>query len=314
MEKLKQIVFNRFYFCILFMLSSLSATIPALLRFQSFNKIFLVWGFVILLHDVLTARNCLLNRYKWMLWAMLIVYGIAAILNFRYMTISNLSAVAYLALHFLLMDQYDPQMKKEQVYKEIRILTNIFLIFTFFMAAIALGMFVIQYEHSYKAMYAGELADFTMGIYQGQRLQGVYANPNELGAASLLAVMFSMLNVCLCKRAGQKFGWIYIVNGILSFLTLLLSLSRASQLTLLAFVFFTSCFFGRAYLIQKRGMVKRLASVATAVAIGFGSTVAVFIFMQGTKSVCAKVPALYEQLTNTEGDEPGSEHPSVLSS
>ena len=57
-------------------------------------------------------------------------------------------------------------------------------------------------------------------------------------------------------------------------------------------------------------MVKRLASVATAVAIGFGSTVAVFIFMQGTKSVCAKVPALYEQLTNTEGDEPGSEHPS----
>lgn len=231
MNKFKDFIFNRFYFLSAFLVTSLLATIPFLFWVQSINKVFIIWGAIIIVKDLFTKRLMLSNKGKLFLWLLSISYILTSILNVKYISISNITAFIYFALHYMIMTSYDLDVDKNFIKKQIILFSRIYIYFTFIMSIISLLMFVINFSK----MYNVDGTNYFVGIFEKVRLQGLFFNPNVSGVTAFISIAFSIMNIINTKEQKNKISKFYIINIILCVLCLILSLSRSATVCLLVF-------------------------------------------------------------------------------
>ena len=235
MKKIQRMLFDRFTFLVAFLISSLIFTLPFLIDYQKYNKLFLVWGFLLLMHDFFHEKSMFKNKGKIFLWIFTVGYTCTLLFNVGGFEISDWSRFAYFFLHYFLMNSYLPNIDKEKIKRQMLIFCNVYIIPVFILVLISVVMFTLGTMISYTSTFGGEPVIYTMGVYQHTRLQGTFSNPNELGIAALISIMCSVL--CMDTLNNKRFNKLYIINVVFCYIALAWSMSRTTVALLMGYSF-----------------------------------------------------------------------------
>lgn len=105
-------LFNMLLFKLIFLVATLFTAMPFVHDYLGrYIKILLAWGAVILLHDLLTKRLCVRNRYAGFFVLFIAAYAVTVLLNRQLNFSANFSQLAYMILFMFGFAAYDPATK-----------------------------------------------------------------------------------------------------------------------------------------------------------------------------------------------------------
>lgn len=295
MQRIKGIVCNKFFFKAGFLISCLITSLPFFFPLATYNKIFLVYGAFLVVADLITDRELLFNKGRLFLLLFTLFGGVTVLLNIRDMSLSNLSAFCYLFLYYMLLDAYDIRKPKEQMEKEQRILILIFTIFSLTFAIPSLGMYVVQYNKEFTVQGVPR----TLGIYQGNRLAGMFGNPGDMGFISLFTLL-SLGCGWFLPGFGKKYRIFAVINGTVQLFNLQLSLSRGSKVVLFGYTALLAglLVFGYArkegHASAEKAVKARLVQLTKAIGGGVLALLVLMAGMTGLRKGLSYVPMAYE--------------------
>lgn len=221
---------NRKLFICLYTFFMLSITIPLLHQFTgSFIKIMLVWGFAIVVLDVLKRRDMYKNLGIKILLLFLFFSGLTILIHFKDNFIGNLTSLFYSSILLLVVytDQYGKTKKEASRDFEHYSLWFCFLVFV--CSTISIVMFAIQFS-----MVDGS---YRYGFYMG-RLWGVYTSPNAGGMCALVSIVLSFVSMLINKEQKSRRKTIlkifYIINIVFQTVYISLTDSNGTKLTIIA--------------------------------------------------------------------------------
>lgn len=231
-------------------------------------KIVLVWGGIQLVADLLTRRNCLRARHAVWLILLLAVQAITILLNYTAGFKENLSNLCYTALGMLVLYPNDEGQSRENLLREIWVVSWVYIAFCAVGSLLSLGMLIADYSATFE--YGGVL--YYIGLERG-RLFGVFSNPNLPASAIALAVC--CLQVLLCRDIAKK-RWAlpvqYTLLGICAFLNLLYLMLSQSRGSLIAFAAFLLVFL---FFLFRKTIFSRLKSLALSSTVSLAVSAAV---------------------------------------
>lgn len=295
MGKLQGVVCNKFFFKAGFLISCLITSLPFFLPLVTYNKIFLIYGAFLVMADLITCRELLFNKGRLFLLLFTLFGGVTVLVNLPGMSLSRLSAFAYLFLYYMLLDAYSPRQPQEKTEREQRILLLVFTVFSLIFAAVSLGMYVIQYNKEFTVQGVHR----TLGIYDGNRLAGMFGNPGDMGFISLFTLLFLVWGWFL-PGFGKKFRIFAVINGVVQVLTLILSLSRGAMVVLLGYTALLAGLLVFGWARKKlsgsgKGRVKaRAFQLAKAVGGGVLAVLVLAVAVTGVRKGLSYLPVAYE--------------------
>ena len=215
-------VMNKCLYRIVFIVAAMLCTVPYLQQvLGKYMKILLVWGFVIIVADLITGwRRVFKHKTTICLLAFMLLYLVTILTMRKYNFSVNLKEWIYLPVVFLVLFRVDGRSRKK-VKKEMKNIAVTVIICTAVLSFVCMLTYWMGIEDSYKC--AGETV--YIGMHQG-RLWGLY-NPNVGAALSVFSIVLSafMITSRRTKTAGILCG----LNIVLQYFVLILSASRTVQ-------------------------------------------------------------------------------------
>ena len=191
-------------------------------------SLILVYGFLIILYDIFTAKNILKNKFFLLLFFFWTSFAISILVNFNPGFYINVRPIAYMFLEFFVIALVPLNMDSQQ-YKKNLIIINITLISV--ITLISLISFIV-----FAMNLSGHYTILGITAFIGNmppRLWGITTNPNALGIMSIcgVALIIFHLNTFAVKK------WPYIVMLIICLSAALLANSRTAMFSFYVFVF-----------------------------------------------------------------------------
>ncbi|MDD4796304.1 MAG: O-antigen ligase family protein [Eubacteriales bacterium] len=188
------------------------------------NKVFLLWGALLILRDTLGDRVWTRATAS-LVWLAALIFGALTVALHANVT-ANTASWACNAVLFAVFFTVDSRRDEADVRREIR---------TFSHVALAVGLWVVIVSLG-KGLFG--INQPVLGAYQGMvshenRLWGWCSNANGLGQVSWLTIMAAAVAAALCEKRRMRL-W-YIVPMALGFVAMALSDSRSCLLALMAF-------------------------------------------------------------------------------
>lgn len=233
------------------------------------NKIFLLWGALLILADTLKGRVWVKSTAS-LVWLAALAFGALTVLTHPNMG-ANIASWACNAVLFAVFFAIDRDRPEADVRREIRTMSHIVL---------AMGVWIITVS-LIKGIF--QINTPVLGAYQGMvahenRLWGWCSNANGLGQVSWITIMASAVAAALCARRAARF-W-YILPAVLGFCALALSDSRSCLISLIVFGGIAVFFVGADRLLKagKGALLRIVAGIVAAAAVGaalYGANLAV---------------------------------------
>lgn len=298
-------LFNMLLFKLIFLVATLFTAMPFVHDYLGrYIKILLAWGAVILLHDLLTKRLCVRNRYAGFFVLFIAAYAVTVLLNRQLNFSANFSQLAYMILFMFGFAAYDLQRNREEVKQELQLLVNAFQIVTFVLSLCCFSLFLFSVSYEY-VLRTGPAAGSV--VYLGvceNRLWGLY-NANTGASLNMISCALSMMMLAAgsLPRGRKVFYWI---NLIVQYLCLILTLSRTSWYMFVVFcVLFVFFVWPR---VAKPGAAATVLRTAAAVLAGL----LVFFSTVPVKFVLSYAPVYIAELQEAleDPDPPSTTKPS----
>ncbi len=294
------ILFNMLLLKLVFIITTLFTAMPFVHdRIGPYVKILLVWGAVILLHDLLTRRICLKSRYTGFFILFTAAYAVSVLLNRQLNFSANVGQLAYMVLFLFGFAAYDFQRDREEVRRELQLLTNAFLIVSFVLSLCCFALYLFSVSYQYTLTTGPAAGDIVyLGICQN-RLWGLY-NANTGATLNMISCALSMMMLAAGQlpRGRKVFYW---VNLVVQYICLILTLSRTSWYM---FVVFCALF---VFFVWPKSAGRRTATTALRGAAALLAGVLVFFSTIPAKFVLSYAPSYISQiqsaLDNTDTTE-----------
>lgn len=229
---LQKTILNSFIFKLCFLLFSFLYIFPYTISIsQNIAKIFLIWGVIIIIFDLLTKRVIFQNKINWFIFLLLILSFLSVILNPN--RAHNFMVLLYLAIQTIIPLAVDKNLKEDKVYKQIYIMSLLSIFITFFVAAASFIIFLKDFKGSVTV----NGAEYLFGIFEG-RLFGIMGNPNSGSLIAFISIMASLIVLAIRKYKLYEVNIIMkaflIINIVLQFIILFLGNSRSTFVSLCA--------------------------------------------------------------------------------
>ncbi len=194
---------------------------------SKFIKIFILWGAVIFVKDIIKEKNILKNKKNLLLFGMLALVAISTLINFNTRLIPNIISLLYMGVEVFILSLVDKNKSKDKMLKSINIQLNIVVLLTIICAIAS----IIIYGLDIKGSVFNGYHELLIGNFEG-RLWGIYGNPNTLGQIGLLSVFASMY-LLYTNKDNKKIKIYNYVNLVLQTICIVLSNSRSTMVSLL---------------------------------------------------------------------------------
>lgn len=220
-------IFNELLFKCVFLAVTLAIASPFVHLFLGeYVKVLLVWGFILIVYQLINNRSIFKSPYLLLLLLFAGLYGVTIFLNREMNFLSNIKALMYMLLIFIVMFGYKKDKEKDEVLKEIKILIVTFLCISFCMALASFITYVFSIRGH--AVYNGQWVYY--GMFEN-RLWGIY-NPSTGSAINTISILFCLgYWVSLASGKWQKI--LLAFNIFIHYSCLLLTNSRTALYTLI---------------------------------------------------------------------------------
>ncbi len=182
-------------------------------------------GFVLIVWDLLTDRDCLKGRPIDFFTAFLIIAVISSVIQIRYGFASNVKCLVAMVLEYFV---FFPMGLKKNGRKTLEYILNTVCAATFVFVFVSILMYIFSIDYTIVSAYgSGDQGyDSTWG-----RLWGVFGDPNVACYFSLASVFASLFFMYRYRKV-----WAYVVyglNAITQMVFIMLSLSRSGLLLMI---------------------------------------------------------------------------------
>lgn len=278
-------IFNRTVFKCLMMVAVMLTSVPYIHNvLGGYVKVLLVYGFLIIGYEIITRKffSALRDKTGWLLIAFCASYAVTILININGNFMGDIKNLIYTVLFFSLFFMFTGEKTKEDLLKEIKIVSAVIIICTFFLSVASF----ITYMFSFSGSYPNNVG---IPVYYGMfenRLWGVY-NPNTGSTLNCISIVLSIIFIFTDKkRKTRVLNWI---NILLQYCVLLLTGSRAAHYVLFLILAVLIFFF----VINK---VKKV-NIKT-IGISALSTVVTVVLVSGTGVVLKEGLAYLPGVTN----------------
>lgn len=219
------------------------------------STVVFLFGFAVIIFDLLTDANCLKGRAVDFFAAFIIICTISCIINYKYGITDNIKCMAAMVLEYFVFFSAGSQNARK---KNLKIILNALIItaFVFIFISVLMYLFSIDYQILTSRTAGDQGFDTTYG-----RLWGVFADPNVISYISLVSFFASFY-----LMYNQKKLWSYIlygINALFQMIFIMLSLSRSALLIMIAIPIISSIYPFISFL--KKDIKKALCSILVTV-------------------------------------------------
>lgn len=227
MQFIKSTVLNDFWIKIFFIVSMLLSASPFIhLVIAPFIKILLIWGMIVLVYQIVTEKQRYKNIYSVLMGIFIISYGITVFINRDMNFVANIKIWFYMIVIFFVVFSVNPNMKKEDIIREVKILIWVFTIASFVLALISFGTFVFSIKGH--GVYESQWVYY--GMFEN-RLWGLY-NPSTGSAINAISILL-MAGYWIYFEPKKKVTKVLLcVEMLIQYFCLLLTNSRTALYTL----------------------------------------------------------------------------------
>ncbi len=227
-----------------------------------------------------------LKVYKWpLLLCFVLVTIISSVINAKYGIVANVAVVICSLIHYFLFFSYYGRVGKEKFIKHIKIIMDIVMVFWIIATVVS---FVQFYKlTAYRVMLDG--VERRIGFFDN-RLFGVFIDPNFAAIISLVLIVMAVMNILSKKHVALKI-WYILTIGI-NFSYIVLSGSRAVEISMYI-IAMAGAFFGIYYYVIKQSKaIKKTATICFAVIF---SVAVIFVGGFITKKMWEELPRFNEE-------------------
>ena len=255
---IKQALGSTIYFKILWVILVVLKINPIISQKTSLLfYILLLYGAIIIIYDLLTDIEALRNKYIVPFALFLIFMAISTLVNYDKGLISNLKTFGTTVVQFLVIGRMDLRRSHSEVIKEIERINLVIIVPVTIISLISLYLFAMGISGFYTIkvddMFVDEL-EYYYGTAYGNRLVGIFSNPNEAGAICVIAILASLINL-LFSQTTRITKSAYFVSIAINLICLSLSASRGALLSfyvaLFLFIFLISMYKMRRSIVIK---------------------------------------------------------------
>jgi len=289
-------VFNDLLLKCFFIAATLGTASPFIhIVVAPFMKVLLAWGIILLGYKICTNWRMYLNKYYILLAAFCVSYGITILLNRGMNFSANMKALAYMVVIFGVIFCLDFHKSKEQMIREMKVMTLVFVGVSFLLAAASLYTYVFSVKGH--AMYNGQWVYY--GMFEN-RLWGLY-NPNTGSAINTLTILLISGYWIFFRPKRKVMKAFFVINVLCHYFCLLLTNSRTALYTLIIGVGMLIFLSGQYYWHGERLKVSILLKQAVFALLG---CVIVFVSVEPVRAGLSYVPSAVKYVkVNVLGDE-----------
>ena len=237
MKYIKSFFEDTVYFKFLYVIFALLSVVPAIGQYTNrLIKVLLVYGFLIIVYDIITKRKIFKNKYIWYITAFVGCLFISTVVNYSHSLVENAKLFLYTTLQFFAIASIDLNLKKSRVRLEIKLMNNMTIIFITAVSIISVMLFIFRINGEY-IIYSGTQYESLCyyGLYKNNdRLTGIVSNPNTLGMLGLIAIAAMFINMKLFTVT-KRIKVFYVISFIFNFVSFIMSGSRGAELACMLF-------------------------------------------------------------------------------
>ncbi|MDQ5984139.1 MAG: hypothetical protein RUMPE_01175 [Eubacteriales bacterium SKADARSKE-1] len=255
-----------------------------------------LFGVAVLVVDFFCDRIMFLGKNYIFLALFIISTVVSSILNIKYGFAGNIRNLIWLSVSFFILYPIDIKRTKNDIYKEIKFISNILIVVWFLAVTASLFMFLLDIGY-YIYIYPDSFA--RLGFIES-RLFGIFEDPNFAATTSVLVIMFSIWNIKVSKR--KVFNIFYIINIAFQLFYLVLSGSRTAEISLL-FSLLIFSYFTLRYKFSDINLHKALKEFCFAF-LGLALCCVLFFTMNLIKTGLSYLPPIISsQMSTTQGHQ-----------
>lgn len=194
----------------------------------------LLYGGLILIYDLFKSQKGLNNKYLILLGLFLLFLGISTLVNYNHGLIKNIKTLITMTVELFVISRIDIKKPADVVKKEMKTINRILILGITLAMLFSLALFLGKIRGSYSLAHWEKLDEkiiYFYGVSHGNRLIGIFTNPNSLGAYAGIAILLSIINMRL-KSSGVMAKVLYSLSILVNVIAIILSNSRAALLAL----------------------------------------------------------------------------------
>ncbi|MDF2567589.1 MAG: O-Antigen polymerase, partial [Oscillospiraceae bacterium] len=199
------------------------------------NKVFLIWGIIILIKDFFTKKRLFKNKVHLLLWLFMAFYAITVIVNYKHNLFANIVVMGYCIINYFILYSYEEKGSPTTTSSQMKFINTVFICFSFLTGIFSIIIFFGNISFQYHSIWG---TTDSIGTFDG-RLWGINGNPNTCGIMSVISIAFSLMELFLKHYKKLFFRIFFIINIIIQYVVLGLTKSRGAQLALIAFIAIT---------------------------------------------------------------------------
>lgn len=225
MEKIKKAILNRGYYRNIYVLFTIFFATVFFGNLSLFmNFLILVWGGIIILHDLFTKRIMFKSKLYCPLFIFMIIYVFTIVFNRDLNFFSNIRVFMLTGLQFFVVFIFDMDEDKKVTYKNIISFNNIIIIMSLIGTSISLLIYLVDIGFMYNNSVVGSI---------GGMLSGIYIGPNTAGPLAAISIVVTIINYEL--KNNKRFTKIDCLNFVLQIIFLYMTNSRGALYSFMAF-------------------------------------------------------------------------------
>lgn len=265
--KLKKIILNQHLVKIALLFVCFFTYIPPLhFITQRIFKFILIWGTISFAFGSFAKGKIVFKKRMVIFLLFLLSYSMTILYTWGNNSLGEIKQLLYcFTILFVIYPETGTSIQKSRF---VHTLGNLYVFLTFFATTSSLFLYLANISMDYKQ------ADliYHIGIYKN-RLYGIYNSPNVLGILALTSLLLSLG----LMRFYKKYIFFHLINVVIQFCAITVTLSRGTQLSLLITTFFGSFFYcyrkyrNKKYFLLKRCFISLVFSCCVCVFVTGGS-------------------------------------------
>ena len=201
-------IFDRRLFKILMIIAVMLTAIPYLhTLIGGYIKIILLYGFLIVGYELVTGKfkTALRDKTGWLLIGFCVSYAVTVLINLSGNFTGDIKNLAYSAVFFALFFMFTEDNTKEDILKEIKLISTVVIVCTFLMSFASFIMYMFSFSGSY---LNNEGVAVFFGMFEN-RLWGLY-NPNTGSTLNCISIIIS--SIFIVDTNSRKTRVLNIIN------------------------------------------------------------------------------------------------------
>lgn len=228
------------YFTILWAILVVLKINPMISQFVSPLFYFLIiYGTAIIMYDIFNEKKAFRNKYVTIIFIFLFLLGLSTIVNYKNGFVGNIKKLVTTIIQFMVIGRISLKTSKEKIKSQMRMVDIVIILGITLASIISIYMFLKGINGSYIVNKSSVNLDgdlYFYGTSHGNRMVGIFSNPNSVGAFCAIAILCAIINVKFFPNK-PKVTVLYCLGIIINLVSVALSNSRGALLALLCSIF-----------------------------------------------------------------------------